>query len=188
MPAPTSRIVTADELLAMPDDGRRYELFRGTLVHEPPPGCLHGAFEARLAMLLGAHVDRQGLGQVLCGEPGFTLERDPDTTLAPDVAFISRERWARRGEEAGYWPGAPDLAVEIVSPGNRSLPMEMKVRAYLRAGCRLVWVLDPWTGTATVHRPGSPPRTVSQDGHLDGEDVVPGFQCALSEVFGSRAP
>lgn len=177
--------ITSDDLLAMPDDGYVYELFRGDLVREPPPGYMHGAYESRLVELLGAHVRKHHLGQVFSGDAGFTLERSPDTTLAPDVAFVSRERWEKQGEAPGYWPGAPDLAIEILSPFNTGLEIGLKVRTYLAAGARLVWVIDPKTRTATVWKPGALPRQIPATGVLDGEDVVPGFRCTVQDILGS---
>src|SRR5919206_2667519 len=112
------RLMTAEELWRMPDDGQRHELIAGELTTMPPSGFEHGRLTARLTASLSRHVRTHGLGEVLAAETGFLLARDPDLVRAPDVAFVSRERVAAAGEVAGYCPGAPDLAVEVVSPND----------------------------------------------------------------------
>lgn len=113
-----TRPMTADELLDLPDDGfHRCELVRGELITMPPPGAQHGGTAATVVELLAPHVRKQRLGKVL-GESGFRLETGPDTVRGPDAAFIARERVPADGLPEKYWPGAPDLAVEVVSPGD----------------------------------------------------------------------
>ena len=115
-------------------------------------------------------------------DTGFLIERDPDTVRAPDVAFVSAARTPEIGRR-GYVPFAPDLAVEILSPGDRPSEVLEKVAAWLGAGTRLVWVIDPDRGNARVHRADGSTSIVPEDGALDGEDVLPGFNCPLAEVL-----
>ncbi len=96
----------------------RYELDRGRLLTMTPARTRHGAVTLRLGAALANHVDASKAGVVLAGEPGFKLESDPDTVRAPDVAFIARDRIPREGLPVRFWTGAPDLAVEVLSPSD----------------------------------------------------------------------
>src|SRR5574341_1913574 len=106
----------------------------------PPTGIQHGHIAGLLTQRLTAHVRTHNLGVVCTAEAGFRLAQHPDTVRAPDVAFIARERISAEGVPTGYWPGAPDLAVEIVSPSDRFDDVIEKVAEYLAAGTQLVWV------------------------------------------------
>jgi Uma2 family endonuclease len=118
-------------------------------------------------------------------EAGFVLRRNPDTVRGPDVSFVSHARIPRGRLPVAFIPGAPDLAVEILSPDDRPAEVADRVADYLEAGTKLVWVCDPARRAVTVHRPGLPPETVSSDGWLDGGEVLPGFLCAVWTVLGS---
>src|SRR5438876_4299182 len=107
------RLLTADELFNLPDDDWCYELIEGVLHKMPPPGRRHGRVAARLIMSLGNYVEARSLGEVYTSETGFLLARNPDTVLAPDVAFVQREQLAGV-DDVGYFPGAPDLVGEVV--------------------------------------------------------------------------
>jgi Uma2 family endonuclease len=175
---------TADELLLMPKGRWRYELVRGELRVMEPTGIEHG----RIAILAGGvlleHVRRTGSGVVLGAETGFVLESDPDTVCAPDAAFISQERYERVGPTTKYWPGAPDFAVEVLSPSDRPGEVRKKLREWLAAGTIAVVVLDPSDRTATVHRHGCEPRVHGLRDTLDLSDAVPGFRPTVAELFG----
>jgi Uma2 family endonuclease len=147
-----ARLMTAEELLDMPDDGFRYELVRGELKKMSPPGEEHGILVARVTTSLYNHVDAHGLGIIYAGEPGFKLSVSPDTVRAPDVAFISQERLDKLPPGKGYRPEAPDLAVEIISPSDRYAEVEEKVVGWLDAGTRMVLVLNPRSRTAKSYR------------------------------------
>jgi len=174
--------MTAEELLRTHLPGKRVELVRGVLVVPEPAGFRHGAVSARLTRLLADHVDANDLGCVLAAETGFQLARDPDTVRAPDVAFVSRERLPDP-EPAGYAALAPDLVVEVLSPGDRPGQTLAKVGDWLNAGTRLVWVVDPVRRQTHVYRPDGSEALVAEGRALDGEDVVPGFSCALGEIL-----
>ncbi len=179
--ATEKRLVTADELLAMPQPDGKTELVRGAIVHMPPTGYRHGVAVARVSAKLCGFVEERRLGQASSGEAGFILGRDPDTVRAPDVAFTRAER-VREGR--GFFPGAPDLAVEVMSPDDTLPEVKTKAREYLAAGSRLVWVLDPERRTARVYRSDGSSEVLSEDRCLLGEDVLPGFELPLSYVFG----
>jgi Uma2 family endonuclease len=174
---------TADELFAMPDDGFRYELVKGELIRMAPAGAEHGKVTVRITSPLFVHVDENRLGTVYAAETGFILEQDPDTVRAPDVAFVSRERLASAGATKSYAIGAPDLAVEVVSPGDTVREVEEKVRQWLVAGTRLVWVASPKMHTITVYQSLADIVVLTEKDILDGGDVVPGFSLAVAKIF-----
>ena len=176
-------LVTAEQLLAMPDDGFHYELVEGEIRKMSPAGFVHGLVGGQLASLLGQHVVRNKLGSILTSEPGFQLSRDPDTVRVPDIAFISRERLRRLDRRQAFCPGAPDLAVEVLSPSDTPREVDEKVEAWLAAGAAMVWVVNPARRTITVCRSSTDIETLTEQDGLDGQDVVPGFHCRVSEIF-----
>ncbi len=178
-----TKLVTADELLRMPDDGFRYELVRGELKRMSPTGDEHGEVTMRLASPLYQYVTLKNLGKVYAAETGFKLESDPDTVRAPDIAFVSMERIQAAGRIQGYRGGAPDLAVEVLSPGNTKREMAEKVKDYFAAGARLVWIVNPKLKTVTVYRSLTDIRTLTEKDTLDGGEVIPGFQYSITELF-----
>ncbi len=116
-------------------------------------------------------------------ESGFLLASQPDTVRGPDISFAAAERVPSEGLPEGFFPGAPDLAVEIVSPGDTDVEVQDKVMDYLTHGTRRVWVVRPRQQTVTVHRPDGTARLLQGKDVLDGEDVVPGFTFLLQELF-----
>ncbi|HEX8432842.1 MAG TPA: Uma2 family endonuclease [Longimicrobium sp.] len=176
-------LTTADELWGMPRDGVRRELVDGELLEMSPSGYAHGRVTANFTRVLSQYVHDAGLGDVLAAETGFKLTSNPDSVLAADVAFVRRERAAAMREERGYMVGAPDLAVEVASPSDRSPTVEAKVRAWLSAGARMVIVVHPTRRTVGVHRSGAPPELLGENDRLDGGDVVPGWSVAVHTLF-----
>ena len=120
---------------------------------------------------------------VLAGDPGFILHRAPDTVRGPDVAFITRQRYASLDDPTKAIPGAPDLAVEVASPSNSLPDIHAKVADYLAAGTRLVWILDPAAETVTTYRKLLEPTTLAANQDLTAEDILPGFSVPVSELF-----
>lgn len=177
-----TRPVTAEELLRLPRGREDYELIRGEVRKMVPPGGEHAGIEATIAIILGAFVRQHGLGRVLTGDPGFIVARSPDTVRGPDVAFIRTGRPAAVTLPKGFITEPPDLAVEVVSPTDSYTEVDEKVREWLAAGCRMVWVVDPRRRTVAVHRPAGLVEFGENDS-LDGADVVPGFQCRVGEFF-----
>jgi len=179
----TTTHVTADQLLRMPDDGYRYELVEGELRKMAPAGWRHGAVGGNLHSLLGHHVMEHKLGQVFFAETGFLIARGPDTVRAPDIAFIRQERLEEQRSEEAFWPGGPDLAVEVVSPSDTTGAVDEKVESWLDAGTKIVWVVNPKWRSVTVYRSATNIKTLTENDDLDGEDVVPGFRCRVGEIF-----
>jgi len=175
-------LMTADELLRTHIPDKRIELVRGVLVVREPPGYRHGEVTARLAKALMDHTDAHDLGRVLVGDAGFKLATDPDTVRGPDLAFIRRDR-VPHPSPAGYAAFAPDLVIEVISPGDRPGEILAKVADWLNAGTRLVWIVDPERRTARVYRQDGSLIVVTESNMLEGEDVVPGFTCPLASIL-----
>src|SRR6188472_1638802 len=130
----STEALTAEQLLRLPDDDRRLELIEGELHEIPPAGAEHGTVAFHIAALLESHITAHQLGRGFAAETGFLLARDPDAVRAPDAAFVSREHAERVGRVLGYWPGAPYLAVEVVSPGDAYSGLHDKAPGWLAAG------------------------------------------------------
>jgi Uma2 family endonuclease len=179
--ATVERIMTAEELLHATDLGR-CELIHGELTMMSPAGSRHGAIAAAIGAILLDFVKSQGLGVVLGAETGFKIAHDPDTVRAPDAAFIRADRI---GTELpyGFFPGAPDLAVEVLSPDDRASEVIAKVENWLAAGCRSVWVVDPKTQTVSVYHPDRKAVVLKSTDTLTDADLLPGFATAVAEIF-----
>lgn len=172
--------MTADELLAMPDDGfHHYELVKGELSELSPAGYDRGTVAALFAGSLIPYVMKHRLGRVAIAQAGYLLERGPDTVREPDVSFVSAARDLRTPK---FFPGAPDLAVEVLSPNDLASEVHQKVREYLAAGTRMVIVIDPEKRTALVRTPTSTIDLTIND-TISGGDVVPGWSLPLAELF-----
>jgi len=179
----TKGLMTGKELMDLPDDGHRYELVKGELRTMTPTGRKHGEIAMVLGSKLFDYVRAHRLGTVCAAETGFYLSRDPDTVRAPDVSFVAQERIPVEADVHDYWPIAPDLAVEVVSPSDRAAEVLAKVAEYLEAGTQLVWVVYPQTQKIVVYRPSADVQMLSVGDTLEGGDVVPGFACPVAEVF-----
>ena len=177
-----AELMTAEELEQLDIPGKVTELIRGQLIVREPPGTRHGMIAATLCYILSGFVRREKLGAVFAQDTGFKIESDPDTVRAPDVAFLSNARMsavARRG----YAPVSPDLAAEVVSPDDRPGEILSKVGAWLSAGTKLVWVVDPDREEVRVHRHDGSLTIAGGDDSIDGEDVLPGFTCSVREIL-----
>jgi Uma2 family endonuclease len=180
---PPATAVTAEELLRLPDDDRRLELVEGELREMPPAGAEHGSVAFHIAALLQRHIEAHQAGRGFAAETGFLLARNPDTVRAPDAAFVTRERAERVGRVLGYWPGPPDLAVEVVSPGDAYSELHDKALAWLAAGTHVVLVVDPATRRVTVYRSPVDVKVRAGDEAVDCSDVLAGFALPASELF-----
>lgn len=172
--------LTAEDMYDMPRDGHKYELLSGSLVVNLP-GMRHEEVGANLVGHLGVFADRHDIGYVFGSNIGFELSLD--TVLSPDVAFVTSERFPDGVLPEGFGKFAPDLAVEIISPSDSMTMVENKVEIYLKNGTQLVWVINPKLRRATVHRADGTIAVVRSDSALDGESVLPGFTCALTEIL-----
>ena len=175
----TTHLMTAEELMNLPDDANRYELIKGELLTMPPPGFPHGTVIINLAVVLGAYVKSKKLG-VLTAESGFKLESDPDTVLAPDISFTARDRVGIRSE--GYRPTPPDLAIEVLSPSDRKMQVERKTALWLELGAKAVWNVNPRKRTIEVVRADGYRKLFDETDELV-DDTVPGFRIAVAEIF-----
>jgi Uma2 family endonuclease len=179
----THTTTTADELYRMPADGSRYELVRGELRQMAPAGNEHGKVTVRLTWRLAQHVEANGLGVVFAAETGFRISVDPDTVRAPDVAFVAQSRLEEVGPVEGFWPGAPDLVVEVVSPNDRYTEVEEKTTDWLDAGTRMVLVVNPRKRIVTVYQSLTEIAILTASDTLSGGEVVPGWTLQVSDIF-----
>ena len=178
----STNLVTAEELARLPDDGYRYELVEGRLIRMSPVSFDHGRVVLQMGFLLSRHLEQHPVG-VIGTEIGFKLASNPDTVRGPDIAFIRNERVPTRGKR-GYFKGAPDLVIEVLSPDDRPRDTREKVEEYLAEGVPLVVVLDPDKRMATTFRPGISSVALRSLSHvLDLNEVIPGFRCQLREIF-----
>ncbi len=180
--ATTTKPITAEDLWRMPNDQRR-ELVRGEIRTMAPSGFDHGAIIDNLHFLLTGYVRKNKLGKVLGAETGFKLARNPDTVRGADIAFIAAARLPAKGRPVGFWDGAPDLAVEVISPSDTLKEVDEKAADYVAAGARLVWIVNPRNRTIIIHDGGGTPLVLRESDVLNGGNVVPGFECAVADVF-----
>ncbi len=178
----TSTPLTADELYRVYIPGKRTELVKGVMMVREPAGYRHGQVAARLTARLVAHADARHLGQVLAAETGFTLARGPDTVRAPDAAFVRQER-APEPPTARFAELAPDLVVEVLSPGDRAGDTLARVSDWLTAGSALVWVIDPARRQVRIYRADGSESQLGPADQLVGEGVLPGFACPVADLI-----
>ena len=175
-------LMTGEDLLRLPrGEGTRYELIRGVLVEKMPTGDPHAVTTSLTSYFLTRYTFESGYGETRTGEPGYRLERDPDTVRAPDVAWIAPGH-VPVGVQ-GYPELAPDLAVEVKSPSNSSADMGSKAGMWLRNGSQQVWVLNPESTIVVVHRPNAETVTLGEGDELEGGDLLPGFSVEVWRLF-----
>lgn len=174
-------ITTAEDLLHAQDVGR-CELVLGELVMMSPAGSRHGAVAMRIGEHMSRYVKHHALGMVFAAETGFIIHRNPDTVRAPDVSFVRTERLAD-GIPIGFFPGAPDLAVEVVSPDDRPAELAAKVAGWLAAGSAAVWVVDPGRRSVAAHHRDGGVELFGAGDVLSGGSALSGFSLPLSLVF-----
>lgn len=182
--ATTATLMTAAELLDMPDDGfHRYELVKGELITMPPAGGEHGAIGSRVDRRIGAFVEQNDLGEVFNSDTGFIVSTDPDTVRAPDVSFLRKEHIPADGIPKGFIPGAPDLAVEVISPSDSYTEVSEKVAQLLEAGTLSVALINPHARTVDLYHRSGKGIILTEADTLTLDDALPGFECAVGELF-----
>ena len=192
--ATTHRLMTAEDLERRPRDGRRHRLRAGELITLSPGNKRHGKYAMRLSIPLGAWVYAHGLGELYTAETGFQLGADPDDVQAPDLAYATREHAdAAERAEGAYFPGGPDLAVEVVSPHDTYTEVDDTVNAWLAAGTRVVVVINPRRQRVSIHRPGAAPgqaevTTLTETDTLTIPDLFPGWSLPVTAIFAAEPP
>jgi len=181
-----AKLLTLEDYAAWDEPENEYvtELVKGVVVREPRPGRLHARVQFELARILGDWLREHapGRGEIL-GGCGFILSEEPATVRGPDVAVLLSRRESR--DNPGDWiRRAPDVAVEVLSPSDRSGAMQQKIAEYLEVGALRVWIVDPAGRTATIYRQDGSATPLRADGTLDGEDVLPSFALPLEDLFG----
>ena len=177
------KLFTADDLLAMPDDGKRYELIRGVLIEMPPTSLEHGIIAARFGLRIGNFAEEHDLGHGVAADTGVNVERNPDTVRAPDYGFISYERMAEPPPPRGYADVIPDLVLEVVSPNDRQAEIDAKTQMWLEAGVRLVLVAYPETQEVHAHHDDGAVVRYGIGDTVVGDPVLPGFACLVADIF-----
>jgi Uma2 family endonuclease len=177
------KLLTAEEffLLPNPPDGSQQELVRGEIITMPPPGGLHGVTCSKADRKLGNYIDSGPGGTLVCNDTGFITVRDPDSVRGPDISYWTKERL--KEVPVGYIEISPDMLLEVLSPSNTSKQIRDKIKEYFEKGVRLVWVLAPEDRTLTIYRTPDEGRVLHETATVTGEDVLPGFECRVSDLL-----
>lgn len=183
MSTTSTALMTAEELMELPDDDLRHELINGELITMPLPKLPHGRTATRLGAPLLQFVVENELGEVYISDVGFQLTRNPDTVVGPDISFISKERLEQGGDVEGYWQGPPDLAVEVYSPGYRPGKVRDRISRLFSFGTKQVWIVDLKHSTVAVYRSESDITTFSGSDYLEAQDMFAGFRISLERIF-----
>lgn len=186
----TTPLMTVEELDQFPEDCQTRELWQGELVTMSPPGPDHSSITARIVGILFRYVDDHDLGRVFGNDCGYLLEENPDTLFGADVSFISRARLPQMRKHRGYFLGPPELAIEVVSPGDRIKKVHQKAENYIQFGAIEAWVVNPRDRSLTIYSSGDgtlkqdPLRLENQD-QVSGRKILPGFVCSVSDLIGT---
>lgn len=178
-----TRPLTREDLERMGSAGERMELIDGELREKAGVSQRHGEIEMRISVPLGSHVYERNLGELYPSDTQFTVARDPDKILIPDLAFVRVDRVPPEGERWRIAGHAPDLAVEVISPNDSYDAVLEKIELYQQAGVPLVWLVHPRRKAVVVYPLGQPPRTLFETDILDGGDILPGFALPVAEIF-----
>ncbi len=173
---------TEEELWELSQDGYRYELFDGELKTMPPTGAEHGRLSADITIAVGGFVQRNNLGKCFGAETGFRVSEEPVSILAPDFAFVMRERMPAEVPPT-FLAVVPDLVLEVRSPGDLASEVADKIGRWLAAGTQIVWELNPRTKKLTVFRPNVAALELGEEATLDAEPLLPGWTLALNTIF-----
>jgi Uma2 family endonuclease len=181
------RLLTAADLAVFPSElpsgTVRYELDNGRLVIMPPTRDDHGATESNLVAPFKLQGENRGHGKARSGDIGIILWHDPDRVVGADAVFICNSSLPLRYSKEGYLEAIPDLVVEVRRNNDKEVKVSQKVKDYLAAGARVPWLADPRKQIVTEYRPGKKPRVLTAQETLTTEDIIPGFQMPVTEVF-----
>ena len=179
------KLLTADDLLAMPRDGYRHELVRGELISTPLPGLMHSIVNGDLGLRIGNFVEENDLPYLGGPIAAAYIEQNPDTVRAADYAIYSRQDLTDPPPDRGYVPGlVPVLAVEVISPGYRSAAaIAERVRMWLDAGVQLVAVAHIATREIVTYGSDGAEHTFTTGDTLTLEPILPGFACPVADIF-----
>lgn len=173
---------TDQEFMALPDDGNRYEIVNGELVIMANSGMEHGNIGAFLGGAIELHVRSHKLGVTCDSSTAFKMKSG--NKRSPDISFVAKERLqGRKRLPKGFFEGAPDLAVEIISPSNTFEEIHNKLVEYFDSGCRLAWVIHPDEQSALIYRQPQPDRLLKISDNLEGEEIIPGFTMPMVDLF-----
>lgn len=179
-----AHLLTAEELFRMSEEESRWcELVEGEIVHMSPPGFAHGIISQNVSWRLLNYVQLHRLGLVVAAETGFIVSRNPDSVMAPDGAFVRQDRLDAIGIPQAYFPEAPALAFEVVSPTDRVSEVARKMRRWLEGGVELAWVIDPSARTVMVYQAVDDIQVLTEKDSLTGGNVLPGFECRVADLF-----
>ena len=177
-------LLTVDEFMALPDDGRRVELVRGEVRELAPSFAVAAVVGSNVMGLLHDHVRPRKLGRVFMDDATFALLPHRHSARSPDVGFIRADRLPPGGFRLGEPVRIPpDLAVEVLSPSETASILEDKLADYREAGTPLIWVIDPETRLVVVHPADAPSYTLREGDTLTGGRVLPDFRCTVAELF-----
>lgn len=178
---------TAEELVqisaAARSRGERCELVNGEVAIMSPAGWKHGKVVSRIQSLLATFISEHDLGVSFGAETGFLISRNPDTVRAPDFAFVAKGRLPDEEPSDAYWPGPPDLAIEVLSPSDVAAEVQAKTQVWLDSGVGLLWNVDYEDKSVSVHMPDAAVQTVAGDQFIESPTLLPGFRAAVSEFF-----
>jgi Uma2 family endonuclease len=179
----TKKIWTDAEFMALPDDGHHYEIVNGELIDMGNSGALHGYICSNLMILLGGYVQQQKLGAMFDSSTAFRMKNG--NRRSPDISFFAKARLQGITTlPSGYLEGAPDLAVEVLSPGNTFEEIADKLEEYFQNGTRLAWVINPMqTYVMVYHSAPEPEKLLRSIDSLEGEDIIPGFTLPVADLF-----
>lgn len=177
----TKTLLTLEEFERLPHDGTIHELSEGELIRVTYPKSGHNRIASRLYRKLATFLEQEALGEIFV-EAAYLLAADPPTLRVPDVSFLHSSRLHGQDPD-DYFRGAPELAVEIVSPSDSAEELDLKIRQYLKAGARAVWVLYPKTRSVHVFERGGASRVLSEGDRLEAPELFPGWSVPVAELF-----
>ena len=181
MAVTTAAPLTLEEFSRLPRGQERHELSGGELITMPPPKSLHSRIARIIFKVLEQFLEKTGSGEAYA-EAGYVLSRDPITIRQPDVSVLSKER-IRTASPDDYFEGAPELAIEVVSPADPAEDLQIKIDQYLQAGAKQVWVLYPKTKRVHLFYAGGAIAIFDETQRLEGGDVLPGFSIQVTDLF-----